>query len=95
VLVAGGVSASAYLSSVELYNPSTGIWSSTGSLANAHCDFAAMLLSNGQVLAAGGLGGSGLPIGGVELYTPAAAPSAPLAAATLAKALSFIVDHRS
>ncbi|CAF1553398.1 unnamed protein product, partial [Adineta steineri] len=31
VLVAGGASTSTYTNSAELYNPSTGIWTTTGS----------------------------------------------------------------
>jgi hypothetical protein len=47
VLVAGDYTA-------ELYNPATGRWTATGSMANFHQDAVAPLLPNGQVLVAGG-----------------------------------------
>jgi len=42
------------LSSAELYNPATGTWSYTGSMSTAHESHTATLLTNGQVLIAGG-----------------------------------------
>ena len=74
VLVAGGLSTNfTLLSSAELYdytiNPVTGTWSATGSLANARVHNSATLLTNGQVLVAGGAG-AGFPLPS-ELYNPA------------------------
>ena len=44
VLVAGGEGTTGFLSSAELYNPATGTWTVTGSMAEAprrpHCDAA-------------------------------------------------------
>ena len=58
VLVAGGSSNSAQggaaVAGAELYNPATGTWSVTGSLASARMNHTATLLSNGNVLVAGG-----------------------------------------
>ncbi len=54
VLVAGGMGTSA-----ELYNPTTGTWSLTGSLNIARFDFPMVLLPNGQALIAGGDDGGG------------------------------------
>jgi hypothetical protein len=64
--------------SAELYNPSTGAFESTGSMAEARGGHTATLLSNGKVLIAGGgdSGGFTLPYYGTssrtaELYDPA------------------------
>lgn len=69
VLVAGGADgADNLLASAELYNPSTGTWTLTGSLPYPLDGFTATLLNNGQVLAAAGnIGGY---IAGAELYDP-------------------------
>jgi hypothetical protein len=74
VLAAGGQngvgSGKINLSSAELYDPSTGSWSSTGSMNNARRQHTATLLPNGEVLVAGGGGGSLMSL--AELYDPAA-----------------------
>jgi hypothetical protein len=57
VLVAGGENSNLvfpFISGAELYNPSTGKWSSTGSLNTGRFDHTATLLNNGQVLIAAG-----------------------------------------
>jgi N-acetylneuraminic acid mutarotase len=77
VLVAGGITEgmcfgsipnymfwTCVLSSVELYDPATGTWMSTGSMATARAGKMATLLQNGKVLVAGGRS--------AELYDPAA-----------------------
>ncbi len=69
VLVAGGDQNNLYpksMAEAELYNPSTGIWSTTGSLNHDRFNFTATLLTNGQVVAAVGIDG----LGTAELYTP-------------------------
>lgn len=80
VLVAGGYNAfdgifslasKYYLSEAELYHPSTGTWSITGSMHEARYAHALVTLDNGYVLAAGGTGGSDAPITNTaELYNP-------------------------
>lgn len=78
VLAAGGFGfvdgspAIAIPSSAELYNPATGTWSVTGMLNVARYWHTATLLSNGQVLVAGGFGISGDVLSSAELYDPAA-----------------------
>jgi large repetitive protein len=59
----------------ELYHPATGTWSVTGSMHVAREQFTATLLTNGEVLAAGGLneggdGGDQTPYADAELYNP-------------------------
>ena len=77
VLVAGGggtcVNGSCpTLSSAELYNPATGVWTPTGSMTVARYGPTATLLPDGQVLVAGGASGSTANAGSTaELYTPA------------------------
>ncbi|CAF4632923.1 unnamed protein product, partial [Rotaria socialis] len=55
VLVAGGYTISGGCSnSTELYDPSTGVWTNTGSMIFARFFHTASILSNGEVLVAGG-----------------------------------------
>src|SRR5260370_12836209 len=57
VLVAGGYnenSSPPFLTSAELYNPSTGTWTTTGSLHTPRLYDTMTLLSNGKVLVTGG-----------------------------------------
>ncbi|HXI42998.1 MAG TPA: kelch repeat-containing protein [Bryobacteraceae bacterium] len=75
VLVAGGNNnTDGYLSSAELYNPSTAKWTLTGSMTVQRGGHDAVLLQNGQVLVAGGLNASGginaRPLASAELYNP-------------------------
>jgi hypothetical protein len=76
VLVAGGVESDFGLqrtvATAELYNPSTGVWQTTGSLNVARVT-AAALLQSGQVLVAGGYNTSNSTttyLAGAELYDP-------------------------
>jgi N-acetylneuraminic acid mutarotase len=81
VLVAGGdpiagplSSSDVFLASAEVYDPSTGTWSSTGSMSNARFAHTATLLPDGQVLVSGGaaehgIGGFGGPRS-ADLYDP-------------------------
>ena len=61
VLVAGGYDASGNpLSSMELYDPATGTWTTMGvNLGSARARHTAVLLANGDVLFAGGVDGTG------------------------------------
>jgi N-acetylneuraminic acid mutarotase len=76
VLVAGGSGGSggiglSPLDSAELYDPSSGQWTATGSLRETRRDHTATLLPDGSVLVAGGSGGyyQG-PLASAELYHP-------------------------
>lgn len=73
VLVTGGAD-SEYggntLASAELYDPATGAWTPAGAMSAARREHTATLLSTGQVLVAGGQGGSGR-LTSAEVYDPA------------------------
>jgi N-acetylneuraminic acid mutarotase len=75
VLVAGGLNASSSgcttLAAAELYNPSTGTWTETGSMSVGRYSFTLTLLSNGEVLAAGGANCGNGGLLSAELYSPA------------------------
>ena len=59
------------LASAELYNPATGHWTVTGSMATPRLGHTATLLQNGQVLVAGGFNfGTGNVASSAELYDP-------------------------
>jgi hypothetical protein len=88
VLVAGGgrqSDAYTWLASAELYDPATGIWTTTGSLATSRVGHTATLLPDGKVLVVGGETDSaafpGNPVGvaSAELYDPATGSWAPAA----------------
>ena len=72
VLIAGGQDAAEIpLASAELYDPSTGLFSPTGSMTEARGSNIATLLPDGRVLIAGGA----FPhVSSVELYDPVTAP---------------------
>jgi hypothetical protein len=75
VLVAGGLNASlsqcGTLASAELYNPSTGTWTATGSMTTGRYSFTLTLLPNGEVLAAGGTNCGNGGLTSAERYNPA------------------------
>jgi N-acetylneuraminic acid mutarotase len=86
VLVAGGetsVGPETFLSRAEVYDPTTGAWAMTGSLATGRMVHTATRLLDGRVLVAGGQGASGY-LASAELYEPTTgnwSPAAALAAA--------------
>lgn len=79
VLVVGGCvndCLSATVKDAELYSPSTGTFFETGSMLQARAEFAITLLSNGQVLVAGGCtaynaNGCSATTAKAEIYDPA------------------------
>jgi trimeric autotransporter adhesin len=86
VLIAGGYTCDnsgncSSLGSAELYNPSTGNFSSTGSMTTARDGHTATLLSNGRVLIAGGENcvsvGSCTALNTAEIYDPVAGTFSP------------------
>jgi hypothetical protein len=73
VLVAGGTDANGSpVATAEIYDPTTGTFSTTGNMATARAHFAATLLANGKVLVTGGLDTSGNPLATAEIYDPTA-----------------------
>ncbi len=75
VLVAGGADSTLQgsdLASAELYDPTSGTWTATGSMAAAASNRMPVALSDGEVLVAGGnLVGNPSVLSGAELYDPA------------------------
>jgi hypothetical protein len=70
VLVAGGCigrRCGTSVASAEIYDPASGTWTMTGSMATARSAQVAALLPNGRVLVAGGRGAGGT----AEVYDPA------------------------
>lgn len=60
VLAVGGMGRdSSVLSSSELFDPSTQMWTKQGQLTNGRAYFSLVLMSDGRVLAAGGIGNTG------------------------------------
>jgi N-acetylneuraminic acid mutarotase len=73
VLVAGGVVLSSFfdaLATAELYDPTTGTWSPTGSMSTGRAAPTMTLLPSGKVLVVGGEGQSDF-LASAELYDPA------------------------
>jgi Bacterial Ig-like domain (group 2) len=73
VLMAGGLDASGSLASAELYDPTTGTFTSTGNMTVTRYRHTATLLNNGKVLIVGGelsATGSPSPLASAELYDP-------------------------
>jgi N-acetylneuraminic acid mutarotase len=70
VLVAGGDGRTGPLASAEVYEPSTGSWTATGSMTEARSQYTATLLPDGKVLVAGGCCNALGELASAELYDP-------------------------
>jgi len=70
ILVTGGSSSGNFLSSAELYDLSTGVWTMTGSMTYIRSSHMASVLTNGQIIATGGINYSGSFLNSVDLYNP-------------------------
>jgi hypothetical protein len=71
VLITGGWNGASDQANGLLYNPSTGAFTSTGSLNTPRDCHTAILLDNGTVLISGGETSIGTPLASAELYNPA------------------------
>ncbi len=70
VLIAGGSNTGGLVYAAELYDPSSGTFSLTGSLNTPRVGHTATLLPNGEVLVAGGVNSAGNYLTSAELYNP-------------------------
>lgn len=94
----GGQGGFATLGSAELYDPSTGQWSSAGTMATGRYTFSMTLLADGRVLVAGGsastVSGQDEPkFASSELYDPATnqwTAAAPMATARASHAATLL-----
>ncbi|CAF4163898.1 unnamed protein product, partial [Adineta steineri] len=69
VLVAGGTELSYNaLSSAEVYDSFTGLWTTAGTMNEARLWHTASMLTNGSVLVAGGTSHNGVLLSSAELY---------------------------
>ena len=60
----------------ELYDPASGSWAATANMIETREGHTAVLLPNGNVLVAGGTGGTfGNPLASAELYDPGSRPT--------------------
>jgi WD40 repeat protein len=73
LVTGGGTGSSTVTPTSEIYDPTSNSWSTTGSLVTARAHHAAVLLTNGKVLAVGGYAGGATS--SVELYDPTAGTS--------------------
>lgn len=67
----GGCGGAQSIAIAEIYDPASKTWSLAGTMHVARGYHVAVLLTDGQVLVAGGFGSDGAPTATTEIYTPA------------------------
>lgn len=90
VLIVGGLqndAGNASLSSAEIYDPATGSFYPTGSLATPRYFHTASVLANGKVLIVGGQSGVGSSLSSAEIYDPATESFSPTGSLTTSRYL--------
>jgi hypothetical protein len=70
VLVSGGGTLGSTGAGAELYDPASGLWTSTGAMNVSRAQHTATLLANGKVLVADSINESSSGPGSAELYDP-------------------------
>ena len=82
VLVAGGSNdgGPTVTATADLFDPVTGTWTSTGSMAQPRMGHTATLLRDGTVLVAGGFDDTGANVADAEVYVPATGARTPVGA---------------
>ena len=90
ILVIGGTDDAGFtLNTAEIYDPTSGLWTSTlGTMGTARAEGRAALLWTGEVLVCGGKSSSGLPVGAAELFDPVSQAFAPTVGAMQAPRLA-------
>jgi hypothetical protein len=78
----GGESSSAPIATAEIYDPGSGTFSPTGSLASARSFHTATLLQDGKVLIVGGTDATNKSVATAELYDPQTGTFAPTGSMT-------------
>ncbi len=77
VLVVGGRSGNTYISTAELYDETTGVFSPTGSMSTGRFCPTVTLLADGRVLVAGGFSQMFSALNSAEIYDPASGTFSP------------------
>jgi hypothetical protein len=70
LLLAGGTTSASVTGAAALFDFNSGTWTPVGSMATPRSGASAILLSSGEVLIAGGFGGTGGAVSSAELFEP-------------------------